>query len=293
MKARVSTILTLLAIVGASGGALALASGSGGSGATSAASSQYRPHKHCKPHHRHCPPPRRHHHHPHRGRHAVLPGRASRPGPAAPTTTAPAIATLLGQGAPGSSTVPGVTTTSGATDLVIAYFYGSSSCSSVTPTATGPFSGTAGSPIVQSIGSSGGTNTCMAVLPETGNGQTGPVSVSAGSDHVGFVNVVQLAPGTSILSSGQHGSSSPSGTALATLGSTAGSQIAVVGTGGTTTITPPTGLGLLPGFTPQSSSSVGPNGATLGIYSGSPALSSASFGLSPSAPWGTIALLVG
>lgn len=74
MKARVSTILTLLVLVAGSGGALAVASGSGGPGATSAATSQYKPGKHCgkRPRPANCPKPKKHHHG------GVLPGSANR-----------------------------------------------------------------------------------------------------------------------------------------------------------------------------------------------------------------------
>jgi hypothetical protein len=69
MKARLATIFTLLALVGGTGGALAIAASGGSGQATSAAVSQYKPHKKkgCKidghfykkcpkryPHHFHC-----------------------------------------------------------------------------------------------------------------------------------------------------------------------------------------------------------------------------------------------
>ncbi|HET9718549.1 MAG TPA: hypothetical protein VFP55_00575 [Solirubrobacteraceae bacterium] len=71
MKARLATVFTLLALVGGTGGALAVAgSGGGGGSGASAAASQYRPPCRIGGHYfKHCPPRFPHHFHCYIGNH--------------------------------------------------------------------------------------------------------------------------------------------------------------------------------------------------------------------------------
>jgi trimeric autotransporter adhesin len=214
---------------------------------------------------------------------------------------------VIGQGAVKSSTISGVKTTNGATDLIVIYCYGGSSCGSTgsTPIITGPFASVSTSTI-QSIVFNGSTKSCVEVVQATGNGQTGAVSVSFGggsADTVGLVNVLELSPGATVKSVGINPASQTSSTSpLATLGTTTGlSEIALVGLDGNQgndTITAPTGMSALTplsGFTnPESSSAIGVAGGDLGMYFTPTAQASATFSLSPTAvDWGTVALGIG
>jgi trimeric autotransporter adhesin len=222
-------------------------------------------------------------------------------------TYSAASVSVIGQGAAMGSTINNVKTTNGSSDLIVIYCWGGSACGSggSTPTVTGPFSSVS-TQSIQSIVFSGSTKSCVEVVQATGNGQTGPVSVSfsgGSADSVGFVNVLELSPGASVKNVGQNPAAQTSSrTALASLGTTSGlSEIALVGldgNGGSDTITPPAGISPLTpltGYTnPESSSSIGVAGGNLGMYFAPIAQASSTFTLNPTAvDWGTIALGIG
>jgi trimeric autotransporter adhesin len=222
-------------------------------------------------------------------------------------TYSAASASVIGQGAAKSSTINGVKTTNGATDLIVIYCWGGSSCGSSgsTPTITGPFS-TVSTQTIQSIVFNGNTKSCVEVVQAVGNGQIGTVSVSFGggsADSIGFVDLLELSPGVTVKATGTNpASQTVSTSALATLGTTSGlSEIAFVGLDGNQgndSITPPAGMSVLTplsGFTnPESNGTIGNNGGNLGMFFAPTAQASATFTLSPLAvDWGTIALGIG
>jgi hypothetical protein len=213
---------------------------------------------------------------------------------------------MIGQSAAKSATVTNVQTTSGATDLIVIYCWGGSSCGSTgsTPTVTGPFSSVS-TATIQSIVFSGNTKSCVEVVQAVGNGQTGPVSVtfSGGSaDSVGFIDVVQLSAGATVKATGVNPSTqTQSTTPLATLPTTGSAELAIVGLDGNQgndTIAPPTGVSALAPATgssnPESNSTIGNAGGNLGVYFTQTAQSQLNFTLSPTAvDWGTVALGIG
>jgi trimeric autotransporter adhesin len=222
-------------------------------------------------------------------------------------TYSAASVSVIGQGAAKSSTINGVKTTNGATDLIVIYCWGGSSCGSSgsTPAITGPFSSVS-TQTIQSIVFNGNTKSCVEVVQAIGNGQTGNVTVSfsgGSADSVGFVNVLELSPGSTVKAVGTNPASQTVSTSpLATLGTTGGlSEIAIVGLDGNSgndTITAPGGMSALTplsGLTnPESSSTIGNAGGNLGMYFAPTAQASATFTLSPTAvDWGTIALGIG
>jgi hypothetical protein len=154
---------------------------------------------------------------------------------------------------------------------------------------------------------SGSTKSCIEVIPVTGNGQTGTVTVSfsgGNSDNVGFVNVIELSPGATIKgTAGLNPAAQTSSTsATATLPApVANSEVAIVGLDGNSgndTITPPSGMTAvtpLTGFSnPESNSTIGFAGGNLGMYFAPAAQATSNFTLSPTAvDWGTIAFQVG
>jgi large repetitive protein len=211
------------------------------------------------------------------------------------TFTYNSVPTVFGQGATNSNTVPNVTSTPGATDLIVAYCEGSPNCSSQTATvATGsgtPFS-SASAATISPIVNSGNTKDCLEIIQAVGNGNTGTVTVSdASNGNAVWGDVLQLSSGETV-----HGTPQINGgtgtTATASLTTPSLSEIALVAmndTTGTATITAPSGMTELGSYQHTD----GSIDADLGMYYNPTAQASAAFTLSASHLWATIAAIVG